>query len=75
MKRDIKEMIGMAISFGIIIAMALLLVGCSIPKNPKLSFGKKCIDKQENVVYSYIWLYNKNDGLQADKETCNLIKD
>tara|TARA_Y200000002_G_scaffold332129_1_gene297718 strand:+ start:824 stop:1051 length:228 start_codon:yes stop_codon:yes gene_type:complete len=75
MKRDIKEMIGMAISFGIIIAMALLLVGCSIPKNPKLSFGKKCVDKQENVVYSYIWLYNKNDGLQADKETCNLIKD
>ena len=55
--------------------MALLLVGCSIPKNPKLSFGKKCVDKQENVVYSYIWLYNKNDGLQADKETCNLIKD
>ena len=75
MKRDIKEMIGMAISFGIIIVMALLLVGCSIPKNPKLSFGKKCVDKQENVVYSYIWLYNKNDGLQADKETCNLIKD
>lgn len=75
MKKDIKEMIGMAISFGIIIAMALLLVGCSIPKNPKLSFGKKCVDKQENVVYSYIWLYNKNDGLQADKETCNLIKD
>ena len=75
MKRDIKEMIGMAISFAIIIVMALLLVGCSIPKNPKLSFGKKCVDKQENVVYSYVWLYNKKDGLQANKETCNLIKD
>jgi len=75
MKRDIKEMIGMAISFTIIIVMALLLVGCSIPKNPKLSFGKKCVDKQENVVYSYVWLYNKEDGLQANKETCNLIKD
>lgn len=75
MKRDIKEMIGMAISFAIIIVMALLLVGCSIPKNPKLSFGKKCVDKQENVVYSYVWLYNKEDGLQANKETCNLIKD
>ena len=46
-----------------------------LPKNPKLSFGKKCVDKQENVVYSYVWLYNKEDGLQANKETCNLIKD
>ena len=51
------------------------IAGCSIPKNPKLSFGKKCVDKQENVVYSYVWLYNKKDGLQANKETCNLIKD
>ena len=51
------------------------IAGCSIPKNPKLSFGKKCVDKQENVVYSYVWLYNKEDGLQANKETCNLIKD
>ena len=75
MKRDIKEMIGMAISFAIIIVMALLLVGCSIPKNPKVSFGKKCVDKQDSVVYSYVWLYNKKDGLQANKETCNLIKD
>ena len=75
MKRDIKEMIGMAISFAIIIVMALLLVGCSIPKNPKVSFGKKCVDKQENVVYSYVWLYNKKDGLQANKEICKQIED
>tara|TARA_B100000941_G_scaffold224965_1_gene167234 strand:+ start:1130 stop:1357 length:228 start_codon:yes stop_codon:yes gene_type:complete len=75
MKRDIKEMIGMAISFAIIIVMALLLVGCSIPKNPKVSFGKKCVDKQDSVVYSYVWLYNKEDGLQANKEICKQIED
>jgi len=62
-------------SIVIIIVVSLLIAGCSIPKNPKLSFGKKCVDKQENVVYSYVWLYNKKDGLQANKETCNLIKD
>ena len=46
-----------------------------MPKNPKVSFGKKCVDKQDSVVYSYVWLYNKKDGLQANKETCNQIED
>tara|TARA_A100001388_G_scaffold210209_1_gene160681 strand:+ start:1657 stop:1881 length:225 start_codon:yes stop_codon:yes gene_type:complete len=73
--KDIKETLGLVTSIVIIIVVSLLIAGCSIPKNPKLSFGKKCVDKQENVVYSYVWLYNKKDGLQANKETCNLIKD
>ena len=73
--KDIRETLGLITSIVIIIVVSLLIAGCSIPKNPKLSFGKKCVDKQENVVYSYVWLYNKKDGLQANKETCNLIKD
>ena len=73
--KDVRETLGLVTSIVIIIVVSLLIAGCSIPKNPKLSFGKKCVDKQENVVYSYIWLYNKEDGLQANKETCNLIKD
>lgn len=73
--KDIRETLGLVTSIVIIIVVSLLIAGCSIPKNPKLSFGKKCVDKQENVVYSYVWLYNKEDGLQANKETCNLIKD
>ena len=73
--QDIKETLGLVSSIVIIIVVSLLIAGCSIPKNPKLSFGKKCVDKQENVVYSYVWLYNKKDGLQSNKETCNLIKD
>ena len=73
--KDVRETLGFVTSIVIIIVVSLLIAGCSIPKNPKLSFGKKCVDKQENVVYSYVWLYNKEDGLQANKETCNLIKD
>ena len=73
--KDIRETLGLVTSIVIIIVVSLLIAGCSIPKNPKLSFGKKCVDKQENVVYSYVWLYNKKDGLQANKETCNLIKE
>ena len=73
--KDIRETLGLVTSIVIIIVVSLLIAGCSIPKNPKLSFGKKCVDKQDNVVYSYVWLYNKKDGLQANKETCNLIKD
>ena len=73
--KNIKETLGLVTSIVIIIVVSLLIAGCSIPKNPKVSFGKKCVDKQENVVYSYVWLYNKKDGLQANKETCNLIKD
>ena len=73
--KDVRETLGLVTSIVIIIVVSLLIAGCSIPKNPKVSFGKKCVDKQENVVYSYVWLYNKEDGLQANKETCNLIKD
>ena len=73
--KDVRETLGLVTSIVIIIVVSLLIAGCSIPKNPKLSFGKKCVDKQENVVYSYVWLYNKEDGLQANKESCNLIKD
>ena len=73
--KDVRETLGLVTSIVIIIVVSLLIAGCSIPKNPKLSFGKKCVDKQENVVYSYVWLYNKEDGLQTNKETCNLIKD
>ena len=73
--KDIRETLGLVTRIVIILVVSLLIAGCSIPKNPKLSFGKKCVDKQENVVYSYVWLYNKEDGLQANKETCNQIED
>ena len=55
-----------------IIAVLFVLSGCSsIPENPRMSFGKKCSVTEDNsVAYSYVWLYNKESGLDADKETC-----
>ena len=57
-----------------IILTALLLVGCSVPKNPKVSFGKKCAVQGYQVVWSHVWIYGKDTGLNADKETCKLLK-
>tara|TARA_B100000900_G_scaffold251429_1_gene214225 strand:- start:1595 stop:1795 length:201 start_codon:yes stop_codon:yes gene_type:complete len=61
-------------NIGIIIT-ALLLVGCSMPKNPKVSFGKKCAVQGDQIVWSYAWMYDKNTGLEANKENCQLIAD
>ena len=58
-----------------IILTTLLLVGCSIPKNPKVSFGKKCAVQGDQVVWSYAWIYDKNTGLEASKDNCKLIAD
>ena len=58
-----------------ILLTALILVGCSVPKNPKVSFGKKCTVQDDQIVWSYAWLYNKNTGLEANKENCKLIAD
>tara|TARA_B100001063_G_C16605124_1_gene472812 strand:- start:190 stop:381 length:192 start_codon:yes stop_codon:yes gene_type:complete len=57
-----------------IILIALLLVGCSVPKSPKLSFGKKCAVQGDQVVWSHVWIYGKDTGLNANKETCKLIE-
>ncbi len=58
-----------------ILLTALILVGCSVPKNPKMSFGKKCAVQGDQVVWSYAWMYDKNTGLEAKKENCKLIAD
>ena len=54
--------------------LGLVITACSI-KEPRLSFGKKCAVKEDKVVYSYVWLYDKQVGLPADVEACKLIKD
>ena len=53
----------------------LSLSACSIPKEPRLAFGKKCVENNSDIVYSYDWLYNKGNGLEANKQTCKLIED
>ena len=58
----------------ILIALtALLISACSI-KEPRVTFGKKCVEKDNQIVYSYVWFYDKQVGLKADNITCTLIK-
>jgi len=53
--------------------MSLLLTGCAIPSNPKLSFGKKCHVTGDNITYSYVWLYDKKEGLEATEVQCSQL--
>lgn len=65
-----KNIIGLSI-------LAMILVGCSGHLGPdrQVKFGKKCAVKENgSIVYSYIWLHSKDVELEADKETCELIK-
>lgn len=57
----------------IILLAGLFVTACSV-KEPRLSFGKKCTVKEDKVVYSYVWLYDKQVGLPADKKSCNQIQ-
>jgi|GEM_PF-3551010 len=57
----------------ILIVASLLITACSI-KEPRLSFGKKCVEKDNQVVYSYIWIWDKMVGLTANEATCELIE-
>ena len=60
----------------ITITALLLLAGCSVPKSPALSFGKKCsVSDGGQIAYSYLWICNKSEGLEADKETCEQLQE
>ena len=50
----------------------LFLTACSV-KNPSLNFGKKCVVDSDQVVYSYVWLFDSESGLKATKEQCEQI--
>ena len=41
-----------------IIILGLFLTACSITE-PRVSFGKKCVEEGNKIVYSYIWVYDK----------------
>ena len=52
------------------IIAVLFLVGCSSFDNPRVSFGKKCLVKENDVAFSYVWFYDKDTGLMATSEQC-----
>ena len=59
----------------VIMLATLFLVGCANIENPKLSWGKKCTMNAHEVVYSYLWVYDKTQGLDANEENCAFIAD
>ena len=58
-----------------LILASILLVGCAVPKNPSLAWGKKCTVSGQQVVWSHLWIFDKEKGLNATKENCKLIKE
>ena len=56
----------------VILFATVLLTACSV-KNPALNFGKKCVANEDQVVYSYVWLFDSKAGLKATKEQCDQI--
>ena len=62
-------------TFTTIILASVLLAGCAVPKNPKVSWGKKCSVQGNQVVWSHVWIFDKSIGLDATKENCKLIEE
>jgi uncharacterized protein YcfL len=58
--------------FIMLFVASLLITACSISE-PRLSFGKKCMVKDDKVVYSYVWVWDKNVGLTATESDCEHI--
>jgi len=61
----------------VVISMALLLGACTGPiKHPQVAFGKKCaVNENGQVSYSYVWIYDKKEGLAANAKECDKISD
>ena len=58
-----------------LVVTGLLITACSI-KEPRVAFGKKCtVTEGGQVAYSYVWLYDKQSGLKANKKECEKIDD
>ena len=53
--------------------MTIDIVGCSqIPKEPAISFGKKCdVTEDGTLISSSVWIYSKAEGLKASEEAYN----
>ena len=59
------------IIFNLLIVFGLV-TACGISK-PAIEFGKKCYDNGSEVVYSYVWIHEKDKPLKANKEDCYKI--
>jgi len=56
-----------------VLIMGLVLSACSIPKDPRISFGKKCKVTDDQVIWSHVWVYSNKEGIKANEEDCKFI--
>ena len=51
----------------------MLLTGCSIPKNPEIVFGKKCLATGDQISYSWVWIQDKELQTKPSEEACSQL--
>ena len=66
-----KERYKMKVLLSILFSI-VFLTPCSV-KNPALDLGKRCMIKDDQIVYSYVWVYDTKAGNKATKEICSQI--
>ena len=54
-------------------ASVILLSGCSIPKNPEIVFGKKCLANGDQIGYSWVGIQDKNLQTKPSVEACKQL--
>jgi len=55
------------------IVALVLLAGCSIPKNPEIVFGKKCLVNGDQISYSWLWIQDKELDTKPSVEACEQL--
>ena len=54
-------------------ASIFVLTGCSVPKNPEIVFGKKCLENGDQISYSWVWIQDKTLGTKPSQEACDQL--
>ena len=54
-------------------ASVMLLTGGSIPKNPEIVFGKKCLATGDQISYSWVWIQDKELQTKPSEEACSQL--
>ena len=55
--------------------IAVVLTGCSLPKNPEVLIGKKCLVEGERITFSRVWIVDKDLQARPTAEQCEQLDD
>ena len=54
--------------------IGLVLAGCSLPKNPELLIGKKCLVENDRITFSRVWIVDKTLESKPTAEQCKQLE-